>query len=125
MFSTYWSISDYSLFLITLQSLLCESATDALMSSPYGKPVNYEGIIENLIEITLPNHFELLMTNERKEKILKVGSKYSKGRGGREKEWKDDNKKKEDAATPEVKRACGVFLDRSYEQLETYSLGLY
>ncbi len=61
------------------------------------------------------------MTNERRENILNVGSKYSKGRGSREKEWVEDNKKKDAAATPQVKQACSYFLNHLYEKLELFS----
>ena len=61
------------------------------------------------------------MSEERKENVLEIGSKYSKGRGSRAGEFKADNKKKEDAATPEVKRASELFLSDLYDQLESFS----
>lgn len=103
---------------------MCDSALNALERSSIGKAVNYEGIIDNLIQHTIPDHFKILMTNERKEHILAVGSKYSKGRGNREGEFKNDNERKEDAATPAVKSASRVFLQPSYVKLEMYSPSL-
>ena len=62
------------------------------------------------------------MNEERRENVLAIGSKYSKGRGSRAGEFKADNKKKEDAATPEVKDASELFLSNLYDQLESFSL---
>jgi hypothetical protein len=100
---------------------LCESATNALERSKYGKAVNYDGIVNHMIKDTLPNHFKIPMTDANIENVVTIGSKYSKGRGNRAREFKDDNKKKEDAATPEVKEATEMFLNHWFNELEQYS----
>jgi len=103
-------------------SLLCESALHGLFDSGMmGRPVNYENIVQKLIDHIIPDHFKVLLTNEGKENILEVGSKYSKGRGERQKEWKEDSEQKEKEATPEVRAAASFFLQEWYEQLEDES----
>jgi hypothetical protein len=61
------------------------------------------------------------MTDEYAERIAAVGSKYSKGRGRREKQWKDDSEKKDIMASEQVKDAADAFLSESYDLLEEYS----
>lgn len=93
----------------------------ALENSSHGRAVNYDGIIDTLVSSTIPQHFKIAMNDERKENILAIGSKYSKGRGNRAGDFKDDNKKKENAATFEVREASALFLDELYEQLESFT----
>mmetsp|Transcript_6077 Transcript_6077/g.6608 ORF Transcript_6077/g.6608 Transcript_6077/m.6608 type:complete len:442 (-) Transcript_6077:360-1685(-) len=99
--------------------LLCESAYVALSEdSSYGVAVNYEDIVNKLISTVIPDHFDVEMTDERSENILAVSSRYSKGRGDRSKEWKEDSSKKERGATPEIRSASRNFLNKLYERLE-------
>jgi hypothetical protein len=100
-------------------SLLCESAMQGLFeSSMVGRPVNYENLVQNLIAHVIPDHFKITMTNEGEENILKVGSQYSKGRGTRHKEWKEDSIEKDRLATPEIREASKYFLQELYEKME-------
>lgn len=103
-----------------IQSLLCKSAVRAFENSGLGRAVNYDGIVDTLITDIIPDHFNYPMTEARSENVLAIGSKYSKGRGSRSGEFKEDNKKKEDLATPEVKGASEKFLVNWYEQLELF-----
>ena len=100
---------------------MCEVATKKLEQSHYGMAVNYDGIIDTLINHVIPDHYGITMEEDAEENILTIGSKYSKGRGKNAKEWKDDTKKKDDAATPEVREASSLFLDRWYTKLEEFS----
>ena len=82
-------------------------------------PVNYNVMVNNFSMIT--SHFGMDMTDEYAERIEAVGSKYSKGRGHRGKEWKDDSEKKDTMANEKVKDAADEFLSDSYDLLEEYS----
>lgn len=103
-------------------SLLCESAVDGIIdSNNMGRAVNYANIVQKLIDFIIPVHYNLDVSDEAKKNILEVGSRYSKGRGDRAKEWKDDSEKKEKSASPEVKEAAKYFLEELYDQLEIES----
>jgi hypothetical protein len=107
-------------------SLLCESAVNAIFESGMlARPVNYENIVQKLINHIIPDHFGLLMTEEEKENILKVSSKYSKGRGIRSREWKEDSDLKELSATHEIRAAAQYFLKEWYDILEEQSENEY
>ena len=107
-------------------SLLCESAFQGLFeSSMLGRPVNYENLVQNLIAHVIPDHFKVTMTDEGRDNILKVGSQYSKGRGNRHKEWKEDSKEKERLATPEIRDASEYFLQEIYRKMEEESKNEY
>lgn len=99
-------------------SLLCESAIDGIdLSSNKGRAVNYENISEHLVDHIFPDHFKLVVSEEGRENVMEVGSRYSKGRGNRKKTWQDDSKTKEEKASPAVREAADYFLKDLYQQL--------
>jgi len=99
---------------------LCQAALNELEEpESNGMPVNYNVMVNNFSMIT--SHFGMDMTDEYAERIEAVGSKYSKGRGHRGKEWKDDSEKKDTMANEKVKDAADEFLSDSYDLLEEYS----
>eukprot|EP01083_Nonionella_stella_P264438 897080_1 len=107
-------------------SMLCNSAVENLQSEEsLGRPVNYENLATKMIEHIIPEHFKVTMTDERRENILQVSSQYSKGMGNRKGDWKDDTKKKEHLATPEVRDAAAYSLKDSYEWMEEESSSQY
>mmetsp|Transcript_8700 Transcript_8700/g.13134 ORF Transcript_8700/g.13134 Transcript_8700/m.13134 type:complete len:454 (+) Transcript_8700:111-1472(+) len=107
-------------------SLLCESAVDGLFDSGMmARPVNYENLVNKLIDHVIPDHFKVTMTNEGRENILKVGSHYSKGRGSKQREWTEDSEQKEGSATPEIREAAKYFLQDLYEKMEAESQNEY
>jgi len=79
--------------------------------------VNYENFIDTLVTSILPLHFGFEVTEEMRERLLDVSTKYSKGRGGKTHEWKEDNTKKDQAASDAVKQAAELFLAKSYTTL--------
>ncbi len=100
------------------KGLLCEAGIKALGDTQTaGRAVSYEGLLENFIRSIIPDHFGIPMTEDASERIRLIGSRYSKGRGNRGVEWKDDTEKKKNGATPEIKAASELFLDRWYISL--------
>ena len=61
------------------------------------------------------------MTEEYTERIVSVATKYSKGRGSKGKNWKDDSEAKDTAASEKVKDAADAYLSESYDMLEDFS----
>mmetsp|Transcript_2255 Transcript_2255/g.4160 ORF Transcript_2255/g.4160 Transcript_2255/m.4160 type:complete len:462 (+) Transcript_2255:199-1584(+) len=107
-------------------SLLCESATRALFESGMlGRPVNYENIVQKLIQHIIPDHFGVLMTDAEKDNILQVASKYSKGRGGKKREWNEDSNQKEMRASKGIRHAAEYFLKEWYDIMEEQSQNEY
>lgn len=101
-------------------STLCNTAIEAIgRSEGMGMGINYENIVDKLIEDVFPHHFNLPMSDERRERILDISGHYSKGVGNRaNRDWKEDSKEKEERATIEIKEASDTFLYRSYNLLE-------
>lgn len=101
-------------------STLCEAALNSLsQSNGQGIAVNYEGITNKLIDTVFPDHFQLEMTEEKRQRIIEVSGHYSKSRGPQKgKEWKEDSEEKEDMATPKIKEACELFLYSNYNSFE-------
>jgi len=103
-------------------SLLCESALEGIFeSNNMGRSVNYENIVHKLADHIIPDHFKVDVPSEAREQIFEVGSRYSKGRGNKGKEWTEDSEKKDKNATPQIKEAANYFLEDSYHQLELES----
>jgi len=100
---------------------LCKAGSKALSATHTGRAVNYEGLSKNLVSKVIPNHFGVPMTEDARERITIISSKYSKGRGNRKSKWKDDSERKKDRATPEIKQASELFLGSSYIQLEDFA----
>mmetsp|Transcript_2589 Transcript_2589/g.3882 ORF Transcript_2589/g.3882 Transcript_2589/m.3882 type:complete len:454 (+) Transcript_2589:45-1406(+) len=90
-----------------------------------GRPVNYENLVEKLVDHIIPEHFRILMTNQVRDNIMEISSNYSKGRGGRKKEWKEDSQEKEKNASPEIRDASELFLQKWYEIFEGLSKQSY
>jgi hypothetical protein len=99
-------------------SLLCESVIEAFHYSSNGWAVNYENLIEKLIYEVIPEHFRITMTSERAENIRMISGTYSKGRGRKKHEWKEDSTEKERNASPEIRAAADLFLQDVYYELE-------
>lgn len=107
-------------------SLLCESAVRAIFDAGMiARPVNYENLIQKLVDHIIPDHFGVLMTEEGKNNIIEIGSRYSKGRGGKNREWKEDSHQKEMRASPEIRMAANYFLKEWYDTLEEQSQSEY
>ena len=75
-----------------------------MRKSTTGKSVEYDGIIEKLINDVIPNHFSVEMTKDAEERIRNVSKTYSKAKTGNN-EWVEDSEKKEDRATPAIQDA--------------------
>jgi len=86
----------------------------------HGVAVNYEGLVDNLMDHILPDHFEVAMGNEERRRIKEVSGVYSKGRGDANREWEEDSEKKEEMATDDIREASSTFLRSSYQELEQY-----
>lgn len=80
--------------------------------------VNYKDLPDILYQQVLPNHFNIAVSEEEKDNILKISGVYSKGRGNRAGEWHEDSERKEERASPEIHKAADLFLQRSYELLQ-------
>ena len=98
---------------------LCDSALAEMKNADdgLGLPVNYKDLPGKLYEI-IPNHFGVAIGDDEKDRIAEVSGMYSKGRGERAHEWKDDSEAKEERATGSIKGACSMFLDDTFRQLE-------
>jgi len=86
-------------------------------SNGLGRAVNYNKLPAILYEEILPA-WGIDVTEEEIQNIQEISGHYSKGRGNQAKEWKDDTKKKEEMATPEIQDASRVFLQSSFDRLE-------
>ena len=69
----------------------------------------------------ITTHFGIEMSDTYSERIAAVGSKYSKGRGNRGKQWKDDSEAKDTTASEKVKDAADAYLSESFDMLEDFS----
>lgn len=97
---------------------LTESAVAAMQQSPMGRAVNYVDLPNILYEDILPNHFEVPVSDEAKERMIKISGEYSKSRGKESgQEWHEDSEAKEAKASPEVREAAELFLEKSYNLL--------
>ena len=98
---------------------LCDSALAEMKSADdgIGLPVNYKDLPDKLYEV-IPNHFGVAIGDDEKDRIAEVSGMYSKGRGNRAHEWKDDSEAKEERATDAIKGACSMFLDGTFRELE-------
>jgi len=102
-------------------STLCQAALTALeTSNGMGLGVNYENLLNKLIEDVIPNHFHVPMTTERQQRIIEIGGRYSKGGGyfKRQEDWVEDSDKKENGSTPEMKEASEKYLYNLFKSLE-------
>ena len=113
-------ISDIEFCAAHLASL-CTSALAELRESSTGRAIEYDGLVDTLISDIIPNHFGVEMTDEGKENILEVSKTYSKNKGRKKSEWKEDSEKKEKHASKEIVDASEFFMTKSYEELKTFT----
>jgi len=101
-------------------STLCEAAIVAIAKSEsMGLGVNYENLVNKLIDRVIPQHFNVPMTEDGRQRVIEVSNHYSKGGTFREKsKWEEDSETKEKNSTPEMKEASELYLIESYELLE-------
>ena len=104
---------------------LCESALRELKNSNHhGRAVEYDGLIDELLDDIIPNHFGVTVDEEARQRVLEVSKTYSKAktktRGGVD--WVEDSEKKEAHSTPEIRSASELFLSKSYSELKKYSV---
>ena len=83
--------------------------------------VEYDGLIEKLIQDIIPNHFGVQVDEEARQRILDVSTVYSKSKGGN-KDWVEDSERKEVGSTPEIRSASELFLSQSYAKLKKHSM---
>jgi len=101
-------------------SILCDAAIAAIgRSKGKGIGISYDNLVNKLIEDIIPRHFNVAITEERRDRIIDVSSKYSKGRAHKAKEWKEDSEEKEELATSEIRQASKIFLYDSYNSFES------
>ena len=101
---------------------ITETALENIQQSDgLGVPVNYETLPNIMYESILPNHLGVRTTQVEIDNIKQVSGSYSKGRGERKKEWEEDSTKKEEGASPEIRRAAQHFLSESYTALQEFS----
>lgn len=100
------------------QSYLCQSIIEEQKLTQTGRMVNYEGLTEKLLGEIFPNYFGIPVGEIETERVLTVGTKYSKGRG-KAKEWKEDSSEKEKRALPGLRDAADLYLSPTYKTLTT------
>jgi len=103
---------------------LCESALRELkISSHHGRAVEYDGLVDALLDEIIPNHFGVTVDEEARQRVLEVSKTYSKAKTRtHEVDWVEDSEKKEAQSTPEIRSASGLFLSKSYSELKKYSV---
>lgn len=101
---------------------LCESALRAMrVSNGKGIAVEYEGLVDKLIQDVFPNHFSLKVDETSRQRVLDVAKIYSKSKT-KAKNWVEDSKQKDKRSTPNIRAAADVYLADSYEKLKNYSI---
>jgi hypothetical protein len=103
-----------------LATLTETAAAHIQLSNGLGRAVNYVSLPKAMYEEILPA-WGLHVTSQEIQNILDISGHYSKGRGIQKKEWKDDSQKKVEMASPEIQDASKMFLQDSYNLLETLS----
>jgi hypothetical protein len=114
---------EMTLMSLFLQATLCESALKQ-MKKPHSKgvAVEYEGLVDKLIESVFPTHFSINVDETARQKILSVSQIYSKSKPGKSKDWVEDSEKKEIRSTPEIRAASEKFLANTYFELKEHSI---
>lgn len=87
-----------------------------------GVAVEYEGLVDKLIESVFPTHFGIDVDETARQKILAVSQIYSKSKPGKSKDWVEDSEKKDIRSTPEIRDASEKFLANSYFELKKHSV---
>ncbi len=83
-------------------------------------PVNYETLPGSLYEVVLPKILGRTLSEDEVENIRAISQNYSKGTGGRHREFQDDSEAKTNAASPTVKAAAAKFLQPSFDRLANH-----
>ena len=84
--------------------------------------MEYEGLVDKLIESVFPAHFGIHVDENARQKILSVSQIYSKSKPGKTKDWVEDSEKKDIRSTPEIRAASEKFLASSYFELKKQSV---
>eukprot|EP00571_Detonula_confervacea_P010263 CAMPEP_0172298702 /NCGR_PEP_ID=MMETSP1058-20130122/1234_1 /TAXON_ID=83371 /ORGANISM="Detonula confervacea, Strain CCMP 353" /LENGTH=461 /DNA_ID=CAMNT_0013007989 /DNA_START=73 /DNA_END=1455 /DNA_ORIENTATION=- len=92
---------------------LCESALRQMKKSDgKGVAVEYDGLVDKLIQSIIPNHFGIDIDEAARQRILDVAKVYSKSKTDK-KDWVEDSRKKDKRSTPEIRAASTTFLSAS------------
>ena len=83
--------------------------------------MEYDGLIDKLIDDIIPNHFGVPVGMESRQRIMEVSKTYSKARGDNDADWVEDSAKKDEQSTEEIRNASELFLSKSYSELQKYS----
>jgi hypothetical protein len=95
---------------------LTETAVEGFHSSSMGIPVDYKGLPTDLREI-FSRHLGIPMGATEINNLNQISSKYSKGRPGQARAWKEDSQIKQHSATDQLRQAAQTYLQDSYQQL--------
>ena len=103
---------------------LCESALRELKkSNHHGKAVEYDGLIDKLLDDIIPNHFGVTVDDKARQRVFEVSKTYSKAKTRSvDVNWVEDSEKKEAHSTSEIRGASELFLSQSYTELKKYSV---
>lgn len=98
---------------------ITETAVVALQEAEsQGMAVNYKDLPDAFYQEILPSWLGRDLDEAEVSRIEQTSGQYSKGRGQKAGEFKDDSQKKERTATNEVRLAAETFLLPSYQALE-------
>mmetsp|Transcript_33824 Transcript_33824/g.60837 ORF Transcript_33824/g.60837 Transcript_33824/m.60837 type:complete len:475 (+) Transcript_33824:135-1559(+) len=101
---------------------LCVSALRAMgNSNGKGVAVDYDGLVDKLIQSVIPNHFGIDVDEAARQRILDVAKTYSKSKT-KTKDWVEDSRTKNIRSTPEIRDASETFLSDSYSELKKYNM---
>jgi hypothetical protein len=87
-------------------------------------PIDYAKLPATLWEDIFPKILGRPLTDTEVSNMEAVSTMYSKGRGNKKKEFKDDSEKKEHAASEAVREAAEKFMKESFEQLAEFEAPL-
>lgn len=93
-----------------------------MRQSDKGKAVEYDGLVDKLINGVFPDHFSLVVDDDARKRILNVSGVYSKAKVSTSREWVEDSEKKDKGSTPEIRDASKIFLSDSYSELRKHSI---
>jgi len=112
----------YEEFCAAHLATLCESALKGIKkSNGKGAAVEYDGLVEKLIQAVIPHHFGLDVDDAARERIRNVAKTYSKSKL-ENRDWVEDSKTKDVGSTPKIRNASKRFLDEFYEELGKFSI---
>ena len=94
------------------------------VSDGKGVSVDYDGLVDNLIETVIPTHFGVPVDDVARQRIMDVSKIYSKSKPGQGhgKDWVEDSKTKDERSTDEIRVASEQFLKGSYTKLKEYNI---